>query len=220
MSQTRDDSPSQEPMRFPASPTPGAVNPGVDSWRAEGAENHRRKQKPLFWQGFALTGSYWLERRRPDSNRGITDLQSAALPLGYGAGRGRGGENLPPGADGEHAIEARRWGQDERSVRRHFLKGWSAAGPDWFARRFHALGRRVADVDWRPGSCYSLGARGGGLSPGVAGRFPEGDRGLPVSSRRLRLPGVPTGSGSRRSPPDATQRGDWFDRPSRERSLP
>lgn len=25
------------------------------------------------------------ERRRPDSNRGIADLQSAALPLGYGA---------------------------------------------------------------------------------------------------------------------------------------
>lgn len=35
----------------------------------------------------AEAGERWPtdKRRRPDSNRGITDLQSAALPLGYGA---------------------------------------------------------------------------------------------------------------------------------------
>ena len=31
-------------------------------------------------------GPTWVERRRPDSNRGMTALQAVALPLGYGAG--------------------------------------------------------------------------------------------------------------------------------------
>ena len=39
--------------------------------------------------GYAKSASAkgFRQRRRPDSNRGITDLQSAALPLGYGAGK-------------------------------------------------------------------------------------------------------------------------------------
>ena len=44
-----------------------------------------RKEKP--GTGLVVSGRSESQRRRPDSNRGITDLQSAALPLGYGAGR-------------------------------------------------------------------------------------------------------------------------------------
>ncbi|CAN5710352.1 hypothetical protein BH23PLA1_BH23PLA1_35790 [soil metagenome] len=42
-----------------------------------------RKEKPE--TGLVASGRSEPERRRPDSNRGIADLQSAALPLGYGA---------------------------------------------------------------------------------------------------------------------------------------
>ena len=40
------------------------------------------------WSGMQVLqlGSTWVQRRRPDSNRGMTALQAVALPLGYGAG--------------------------------------------------------------------------------------------------------------------------------------
>ena len=43
----------------------------------------RRKENPE--TGLVVSGLNFFEKRRPDSNRGIADLQSAALPLGYGA---------------------------------------------------------------------------------------------------------------------------------------
>ena len=43
----------------------------------------QRKENPE--TGLVVSGLNFSEKRRPDSNRGIADLQSAALPLGYGA---------------------------------------------------------------------------------------------------------------------------------------
>ncbi len=46
-------------------------------------------------------GNMWdfiLERRRPDSNRGIKALQASALPLGYGAKKKRGCASLSDGS--------------------------------------------------------------------------------------------------------------------------
>ena len=59
-----------------------------------GALHFQKNQKRTsVWMSFSF---FW--RRHPDLNRGIADLQSTALPLGYGAiwsGR-RGSNSLPP----------------------------------------------------------------------------------------------------------------------------
>ena len=52
-----------------------------------------KQKRTSVWMSFSF---FW--RRHPDLNRGIADLQSTALPLGYGAiwsGR-RGSNSLPP----------------------------------------------------------------------------------------------------------------------------
>jgi hypothetical protein len=56
-------------------PGPG-IHFGVSSDEST-SRGQARERPPLLGEG--------MERRRPDSNRGIADLQSAALPLGYGA---------------------------------------------------------------------------------------------------------------------------------------
>src|SRR3954454_20957008 len=51
----------------------GSLPAFVETWAAQSGRAKSSNRRDLG------------ERRRPDSNRGITDLQSAALPLGYGA---------------------------------------------------------------------------------------------------------------------------------------
>ena len=43
-----------------------------------------KKEKVKIGNLLSKIADFW--RRHPDLNRGIADLQSAALPLGYGAG--------------------------------------------------------------------------------------------------------------------------------------
>src|SRR5690606_38272016 len=66
----------------------------------------------------ASRSSCWLlrvRRRHPDSNRGITDLQSVALPLGYAAEEGA---ILAPGSGGSNVHAS--WD----AVERHRAAAW------------------------------------------------------------------------------------------------